>query len=163
LRRHAGLRDRALIGLMVYSFARIGAALGMAVEDVYTQNRRLWARLREKGGKRHAMPCHHNLEEYLTSLYRWRVPARRSQGAAVPYDRPRHRQVDPHRATPGERQRGHGRRGSGRRGSLHSQSVEGAIGIADRGGCDLGIPFPIGRIRADRRAKSPITQPLAAV
>ena len=66
-RRHAGLRDRALIGLMVYSFARIGAALGMAVEDVYTQNRRLWVRLREKGGKRHAMPCHHNLEEYLTA------------------------------------------------------------------------------------------------
>ena len=54
----AGLRDRALIGLMVYSFARIGAALGMAVEDVFTQNRRLWVRLREKGGKRHAMPCH---------------------------------------------------------------------------------------------------------
>jgi site-specific recombinase XerC len=34
----AGLRDRALIGLMVYSFARIGAALGMTVEDVFTQN-----------------------------------------------------------------------------------------------------------------------------
>ena len=64
---HAGLRDRALIGLMIYSFARIGAALGMAVEDIYTQNRRLWVRLREKGGKRHAMPCHHNLEEYLTA------------------------------------------------------------------------------------------------
>jgi site-specific recombinase XerC len=63
----AGLRDRALIGLMVYSFARIGAALGMAVEDVYTQNRRLWVRLREKGGKRHAMPCHHNLDEYLVA------------------------------------------------------------------------------------------------
>ena len=45
-----GLRDRALIGLMVYSFARIGAALGMKVEDVYTQNRRLWVRLHEKGG-----------------------------------------------------------------------------------------------------------------
>jgi site-specific recombinase XerD len=63
----AGLRDRALIGLMVYSFARIGAALGMTVDDVYTQNWRLWVRLREKGGKRHAMPCHHNLEEYLTA------------------------------------------------------------------------------------------------
>ena len=63
----AGLRDRALIGLMVYSFARIGAALGMSVEDVFTQNRRLWVQLREKGGKRHAMPCHHNLEEYLTA------------------------------------------------------------------------------------------------
>lgn len=60
-----GLRDRALIGLMVYSFARIGAALGMAVRDVYVQNRRLWVRLREKGGKRHEMPCHHNLEAYL--------------------------------------------------------------------------------------------------
>ena len=51
-----GLRDRALIGLMVYSFARIGAALGRAVEDVFTQNRRLRVRLHEKGGKRHAMP-----------------------------------------------------------------------------------------------------------
>jgi integrase len=62
---HAGLRDRALIGLMVYSSARIGAALGMTAEDVCTQNRRLWARLCEKGSKRHGMPCHHNLEEYL--------------------------------------------------------------------------------------------------
>src|SRR3954463_7745891 len=61
----AGLRDRALIALMVYSFARVGAALGMKVEDVFTQNRRLWVRLREKGGKAHAMPCHHNLETYL--------------------------------------------------------------------------------------------------
>ena len=62
---HAGLRDRALIALMVFSFARIGAALTMKVEDVYTQNRRLWLLLREKGGKQHAMPCHHRLEEYL--------------------------------------------------------------------------------------------------
>jgi integrase len=64
---HDGLRDRALIGLMVYSFARVGAALGMTVEDVFTQNRRLWVRLREKGGKRHAMPGHHNLDEYLVA------------------------------------------------------------------------------------------------
>jgi integrase/recombinase XerC len=63
----AGLRDRALIGLMVYSFARIGAALGMNVADVYTQNHRLWVRLHEKGGKRHEMPCHHNLDDYLTA------------------------------------------------------------------------------------------------
>lgn len=61
----AGLRDRALIGLMVYSFARVGAALAMKVEDVYVQNRRLWVRLHEKGGRRHEMPCHHNLEAYL--------------------------------------------------------------------------------------------------
>jgi site-specific recombinase XerD len=61
----AGLRDRALIGLMVYSFARIGAALSMKVEDVFVQRGRLWVRLHEKGGKRHEMPCHHNLEDYL--------------------------------------------------------------------------------------------------
>ena len=61
----AGLRDRALIALMVYSFARVGAALGMRVEDVFVQNRRLWVRLREKGGKRHEMPCHHTLEADL--------------------------------------------------------------------------------------------------
>lgn len=60
-----GLRDRAVISLMVYSFARIGAVTGMKVEDVYVQSRRLWVRLHEKGGKQHEMPCHHNLEEYL--------------------------------------------------------------------------------------------------
>ena len=62
-----GLRDRALIGLMVYSFARVGAATSMKVEDAFTQNRRLWVRLHEKGGKRHEMPCHHNLEAYLAA------------------------------------------------------------------------------------------------
>lgn len=62
-----GLRDRALIGLMVYSFARVGAALAMPIEDVFVQNRRLCVRLHEKGGKRHEMPCHHNLEEYLAA------------------------------------------------------------------------------------------------
>jgi len=93
---HAGLRDRALIGLMVYSFARIGAALGMAIEDVYTQNRRLWVRLREKGGKRHTMPCHHNLDEYLVAYL---------DGAGLRDDPkgPRHRQADAHSATAGER------------------------------------------------------------
>ena len=61
----SGLRDRALIGLMVFSFARIGAALSMKVEDVYVQHQRLWVRLHEKGGKIHEMPCHHFLEDYL--------------------------------------------------------------------------------------------------
>jgi len=60
-----GLRDRALIGVMVYSFARIGATVAMHVEDVYPKDRRLWIRLHEKGGKYHEMPLHHNAEEYL--------------------------------------------------------------------------------------------------
>ena len=60
-----GLRDRALIALMVYTFARVGAALKMRIEDVYTQGRRTWVRLHEKGGKRHEMPAHRNLGESL--------------------------------------------------------------------------------------------------
>ena len=60
-----GLRDRALIGLMVYTFARVGAVIKMTPDDVYLQARRTWVRLHEKGGKRHEMPCHHNLDEYL--------------------------------------------------------------------------------------------------
>jgi site-specific recombinase XerD len=61
----AELRDRALIGVMVYSFARIGAVLGMDVEDYYQQGKRWWIRLHEKGGKHHEVPAHHKLEHYL--------------------------------------------------------------------------------------------------
>jgi site-specific recombinase XerD len=60
-----GLRDRALIGVMVYTFARVNAVLRMKVKDYYTQGRRGWVRLHEKGGKEHEVPCHHTLEKYL--------------------------------------------------------------------------------------------------
>lgn len=60
-----GLRDRALIALMGYTFARVGAAVGMKVEDYYVQKRRGWVRLHEKGGKVTELPCHHNLDQYL--------------------------------------------------------------------------------------------------
>ncbi len=60
-----GLRDRAFIGLMVYSFARVGAAVAMRVEDFYPAGRRWWVRLHEKGGKHHELPAHHNLEAWL--------------------------------------------------------------------------------------------------
>jgi site-specific recombinase XerD len=51
-----GLRDRALIGIMVYSFARIGAVIQMKVGDYFVQGRRRWVRLHEKGGKEHMFP-----------------------------------------------------------------------------------------------------------
>jgi site-specific recombinase XerD len=60
-----GLRDRALIATMIYTFGRVGAVIKMRVEDYYTQGRRGWVRLHEKGGKRHEMPCNHHLETYL--------------------------------------------------------------------------------------------------
>jgi integrase/recombinase XerD len=60
-----GLRDRALIGVMVYSFARVSAVVAMRVEDYYQNGKRWWVRLHEKGGKFHEMPVHHKAEEYL--------------------------------------------------------------------------------------------------
>jgi integrase/recombinase XerD len=60
-----GLRDRALIGSMVYTFARVNAVLQMKVKDYFVQGRRGWVRLHERSGKEHAVPCHHNLEQYL--------------------------------------------------------------------------------------------------
>ena len=60
-----GLCDRALIGLTVFTYARVGAAVGMKVEDYFIQGRRGWVRLHEKGGKRHDVPANHNLDEYL--------------------------------------------------------------------------------------------------
>src|ERR1700746_2010635 len=60
-----GLRDRALLGLMGYTFARVSAVTALRVEDYFQQGRRSWLRLHEKGGKRHEVPCHHSLDEYL--------------------------------------------------------------------------------------------------
>ncbi len=60
-----GLRDRALIALMAYTFARIGAAVAMRVEDYFVQGRRSWVRLYEKGDKQHEVPAHHNLDDYM--------------------------------------------------------------------------------------------------
>jgi len=60
-----GLRDRALIAVMAFTFARVTAVVGLKVEDYYLQNKRSWLRLREKNGKVNDMPCHHKLEFYL--------------------------------------------------------------------------------------------------
>jgi integrase/recombinase XerD len=60
-----GLRDRAIIAVMTYTFARVGAVVALSVEDYFSQQKRWWLRLHEKNGKVNEMPCHHKLEEYL--------------------------------------------------------------------------------------------------
>ena len=60
-----GKRDRALIAVMTFAFARIGAVVAMRIEDYFPKGKRWWVRLHEKGGKVHEMPAHHNLEAYL--------------------------------------------------------------------------------------------------
>ena len=56
-----GLRDRALIGLMAYTFARVGAAVAMNVGDFFPQGTGYLVRLREKGGKRKTIAANHLL------------------------------------------------------------------------------------------------------
>ena len=60
-----GLRDRAIIGVMVYTFGRVSAMVHMRVDDYFQNGKRWWIRLHEKGGKRHEVPAHHNAEAYL--------------------------------------------------------------------------------------------------
>ena len=60
-----GLRDRALVGVLLYTFARVGAATAMRVGDYYPVGKRWWVRLHEKGGRHHEMPAHHTLQDYL--------------------------------------------------------------------------------------------------
>jgi site-specific recombinase XerD len=60
-----GLRDRALIGVLIYTFARIDAALSMNVEDYFPQGKRWWIRLSEKNDKVLELPAHHKLEAIL--------------------------------------------------------------------------------------------------
>lgn len=60
-----GLRDKALISVMVYSFARVGAVLAMRVEDFYVEGRRAWFRLHEKGGRLHCVPAHHKAADHV--------------------------------------------------------------------------------------------------
>jgi len=60
-----GLRDRALIGVMVYSFARVGAVVKMRIKDYESQGRRAFFVLHEKGGKFHRVPAHHKATEFL--------------------------------------------------------------------------------------------------
>ena len=57
-----GLRDRALLSVMVYGFARVSAVVGMRRQDYFLQGTRGWLRLHEKGGKRHDVPAHHRAE-----------------------------------------------------------------------------------------------------
>ena len=61
----AGLRDRALVSVMLYSFARVSAVIGMRRQDYFRQEWQGWLRLHEKGGTRHDVPAHHRAAEAL--------------------------------------------------------------------------------------------------
>jgi integrase/recombinase XerD len=59
------LRDRAIIGVMTYTFARVSAVTGLDVRDYFRAGHRWKIRLHEKGGQRRTVPVHHKAKEYL--------------------------------------------------------------------------------------------------
>ena len=61
----ADYRDRALIGLMVFSFFRVSAALSLSLSDYELRGEQRWIIGEEKGSKRHEMPVHPTLESLL--------------------------------------------------------------------------------------------------
>lgn len=61
----ADYRDRALIGLMVFSFFRVSAALALTLRDYELRGEQRWIIGEEKGSKRHEMPVHPSLEALL--------------------------------------------------------------------------------------------------
>ena len=64
----ADLRDRALIGLMTFSFFRVSAAIGLRLKDYVVRGDEMWLIGQEKGSKRHEMPVHRTLEALLDDL-----------------------------------------------------------------------------------------------
>ena len=63
--RPTDLRDRALIAVMAYTFARIGGALSANVGDYRYDDGTMWLDMVEKGSKGHSVPITSAAREYL--------------------------------------------------------------------------------------------------
>ncbi len=61
-----GLRDRALIGVLVFSFARKNAAVSMRVADYYTLGKRSLPGCTRRG-RYNVVPAHHLAQEYVVA------------------------------------------------------------------------------------------------
>jgi integrase len=58
-----------LLGVLAYTFARIGSVVNLKVEDYYPSGKRFLLRFREKGGKEKELSVHHKLEELLDQYF----------------------------------------------------------------------------------------------
>lgn len=60
-----GLRDRAIIAVMVYTAVRAGAVAKLRRRDFYSDGTQFVFRFDEKGGKVRDIPCRHDLEGFI--------------------------------------------------------------------------------------------------
>ena len=60
-----GLRDRAIIGILIYTAARVGAVSNLRRGDFYNLGDQYCLRFREKGGKSREIPVRHDLQQCI--------------------------------------------------------------------------------------------------
>lgn len=60
-----GLRDRAIVAVLIYTAARVGAVARLRRGDFYDAGNQYLLHFREKGGKSREIPVRHDLEEML--------------------------------------------------------------------------------------------------
>ena len=60
-----GLRDRAIIGILIYTAVRVGAIASLRAGDFYDVGTQFCLRFSEKGGKSREIPCRHDLQLFL--------------------------------------------------------------------------------------------------
>lgn len=60
-----GLRDRAIIGVLVYTAARVGAVATLRRGDFYAVADQHYLRFAEKGGKSREIPVRHDLRQFI--------------------------------------------------------------------------------------------------
>jgi site-specific recombinase XerD len=65
-----GLRDRALIAVLIYTAARVGAVARLRVGDFYESGDQDCLRFTEKGGKVREIPVRHDLRGFLVEYIR---------------------------------------------------------------------------------------------
>lgn len=71
-----GLRDRAIVAVLIYTAARVGAVAKLKVADFYDDGAQFYLRFTEKRGKSREIPVRHDLQ-LMIRLYldRKAVPA----------------------------------------------------------------------------------------
>jgi site-specific recombinase XerD len=65
-----GLRDRAVLAVLIYTAARVGAVAKLTVKNLMHDGAQYTLRFSEKGGKSREIPVRHDLEQFLLAYVR---------------------------------------------------------------------------------------------
>lgn len=60
-----GLRDRAILAILIYTAARVGAVAKLRRRDFFSDGTQCYLQFDEKGGSDRRIPCRHDLQRYL--------------------------------------------------------------------------------------------------